>query len=217
MKHYQLPFWVAIMSFVFILYGIGIQVDKNITALKTETSELKSYNTILVNAMGYMQDAKKKMMEASFEWPVMPEDFTYLTSPFGIRDIPKQLYTGGGITREHSGTDFAGTFQARILAVAPGKVIDKYYSPGWHLGVHWSGHPVLGGMIKIKHIDGTYSIYGHLSEIYVSEGNIVYAGQIIGRMGDTGISTGQHLHFELHDENDEPIQSLLFLKDPRNE
>lgn len=217
MKSYQLPFWIAIMSFMFILYGTGVLVEKKINQMTLETQKLQQSYSLLRTSMSYMENIKRMEMEATLEWPVLFEDFTYLTSPFGIRDIPKQLYTGGSITRDHSGTDFAGTFQARIVAVADGIVMDKYFPPDEELG--HKGHPVLGGMIKIKHTDGTYSVYGHLSETYVTERgatSIIKAGQVIGRMGNTGVSTGQHLHFELHDINDKQIQPLLYLKDPRN-
>ena len=56
-------------------------------------------------------------------------------------------------------------------------------------------------MILIQHEDGMMTRYGHLKSIYVNTGDYVTGGQIIGAMGSTGISTGNHLHFEIIIDN----------------
>ena len=62
---------------------------------------------------------------------------------------------------------------------------------------YYKGHPMYGGLIVIDHLNGTHTLYAHMSSTYMGEGDQVEAGQVIGRQGDTGITTGEHLHFEV--------------------
>ena len=75
-----------------------------------------------------------------------------------------------------------------ILAAASGEIIIAR-SSGWNGGY--------GRYVVISHYNGTQTVYGHLSELFVSDGEIVYQGQVIGLSGNTGNSTGPHLHFEV--------------------
>jgi len=75
-----------------------------------------------------------------------------------------------------------------LYAAAAGQVmIAKTY--GWNGGY--------GKYIIISHYNGTQTVYGHLSQVLVNEGDVVYQGQVIGLTGNTGNSTGPHLHFEI--------------------
>ncbi|MDT0306575.1 transglycosylase family protein [Streptomyces sp. DSM 44917] len=85
----------------------------------------------------------------------------------------------------HTGVDFPVATGTSIRAVAEGRVV----SAGW-AGSY--GYEVI-----IRHADGRYSQYAHLSAISVSEGQPVNSGQRIGRSGSTGNSSGPHLHFEI--------------------
>ncbi|MEU7278063.1 LysM peptidoglycan-binding domain-containing M23 family metallopeptidase [Streptomyces sp. NPDC045431] len=85
----------------------------------------------------------------------------------------------------HTGVDFAASSGTSVKAVGPGTVV----SAGW------SGS--YGNEVVIKHTDGTYSQYAHLSQLSVSSGQSVSGGQQIGLSGSTGNSTGPHLHFEI--------------------
>ncbi len=89
--------------------------------------------------------------------------------------------------RFHKGVDIAGPVGTPILAAAPGKVI---YA-GWNSGGY-------GNLVKIRHYDGSTTLYAHNSSIVVRRGQSVGQGQMIARMGSTGFSTGPHLHFEIH-------------------
>jgi murein DD-endopeptidase MepM/ murein hydrolase activator NlpD len=88
----------------------------------------------------------------------------------------------------HKGIDIDGfgNYGAPIAAAGSGTVIVAAWDD-WGLGYH----------IKILHDDGSMTVYGHLSEIWVSAGEYVGQGQSIGALGSTGYSTGTHLHFEL--------------------
>lgn len=85
----------------------------------------------------------------------------------------------------HGGIDIANSIGTPILAASDGVVI----SAGPYAGY--------GNMVKVRHSDGTVTLYGHLSAILVDVGQRVWAGDQIAKMGNTGNSTGPHLHFEV--------------------
>ncbi len=87
----------------------------------------------------------------------------------------------------HNGIDFAASYGTNILASADGEVIIS--RSGWNGGY--------GTYIVVKHGNGTQTLYAHLSASLVSSGQRVSQGQVIGKMGSTGKSTGVHLHFEI--------------------
>lgn len=86
----------------------------------------------------------------------------------------------------HGGIDIANSIGTPVLAASDGVVI----SAGPYAGY--------GNMVKLRHNDGTVTLYGHLSSWSVEVGQRVWAGDQIAKMGNTGNSTGPHLHFEVH-------------------
>jgi murein DD-endopeptidase MepM/ murein hydrolase activator NlpD len=109
--------------------------------------------------------------------PVMGEIDT--SSSFGVRIDPFL-----GRPAMHTGVDFRGTNGDPIRATAGGVVT--------HAG--WSGG--YGQMVEVDHGNGLSTRYGHLSEIEASVGQTIKTGQVIGRLGSSGRSTGPHLHYE---------------------
>jgi murein DD-endopeptidase MepM/ murein hydrolase activator NlpD len=89
----------------------------------------------------------------------------------------------------HKGIDIDGFGQygAPIASVATGQVVLASWSD-WGLGYH----------VIVDHGDGMRTVYAHLSEIWVSQGQYVGQGEAVGALGSTGYSTGPHLHFEMH-------------------
>jgi murein DD-endopeptidase MepM/ murein hydrolase activator NlpD len=85
----------------------------------------------------------------------------------------------------HGGIDIANSIGTPILAASDGVVIDAGPTAGY------------GIWVKLRHSDGTVTLYGHLSSVLVNIGERVYAGDQIAKMGNTGNSTGPHLHFEV--------------------
>ena len=112
----------------------------------------------------------------SFSWPVTGT----ITSPFGWRSNPF-----GGSPEFHQGLDIAAPTGTAVTAAAGGTVIMAQWYGGY------------GNYILIDHGGGYSTGYGHLSAIYVSNGQSVKRGQAIGAVGSTGASTGPHLHFEV--------------------
>lgn len=111
-----------------------------------------------------------------FSWPVTGT----ITSPFGWRSNPF-----GGAPEFHQGLDIAAPTGTTVTAAAGGTVIMAQWYGGY------------GNYILIDHGGGYSTGYGHLSAIYVSNGQAVKRGQAIGAVGSTGASTGPHLHFEV--------------------
>jgi len=102
-----------------------------------------------------------------------------VSSTFGVRMDPF-LH----IPAMHTGIDFRGDSGEAIHATAAGTVTNAGWSGGY------------GKMVEIDHGNGLATRYGHLSEIDVSVGDEIRIGQVVGRMGSTGRSTGPHLHYE---------------------
>jgi murein DD-endopeptidase MepM/ murein hydrolase activator NlpD len=115
------------------------------------------------------------------------------SSPFGWRVHPIL-----GYRRFHAGLDFAASYGSTIRAADSGTVIFA----GWYGGY--------GKAVIINHGRGITTLYGHTSELYVSEGQSVQRGQAIAAVGSTGFSTGPHLHFEVRRDGT-PVNPADFL------
>ncbi|MGL6233914.1 MAG: M23 family metallopeptidase [Segniliparus sp.] len=118
---------------------------------------------------------EREQQEAAHLRPLYtPPAFGTFTSGFG--------YRWGSL---HAGADIAGAYGSPIVAVADGTVVEAGPASGF------------GQWIRIQHEDGTISVYGHISAIYVRAGQKVLAGDRIAGMGNLGFSTGTHLHLEI--------------------
>lgn len=117
-----------------------------------------------------------------------------LSSTFGVRLDPFLRRPA-----LHTGLDMRGDTGEPVYATAAGKVSIAGREGGY------------GNMVEIEHGNGFATRYGHLSAIEVKVGQAVRIGQVIGRVGSTGRSTGPHLHYETR-INDEPVDPQKFLK-----
>ncbi len=118
----------------------------------------------------------------------------WLSSPFGDRVNPM----GGSEKSFHSGLDIAATRGTPVHATGRGTVV---YA-GWNSGS--------GRAVKVRHGFGFTTAYNHLSRIEVEEGETVNRGDIVGRVGNTGWSTGNHLHYEVQIWK-QPVDPLPYL------
>lgn len=110
-----------------------------------------------------------------------------ISTPYGVR----RYYNGEWAENYyHRGFDYAAPMGAPVVATARGRVS--------LVGTVSQGFELHGNSVGLDHGQGVTSIYIHLSEINVREGQMVEAGDIIGRIGSTGISTGPHLHWGLY-------------------
>jgi murein DD-endopeptidase MepM/ murein hydrolase activator NlpD len=120
------------------------------------------------------------------------------TSPYGIRIDPFTKRPS-----PHMGMDMAAYRDAPIVTTGPGKVSFSGARSGYGL------------LVEIDHGHGFKSRYGHLRSITVSKGDSVEVGDLVGRMGSTGRSTGDHLHYEIW-YNGKPYDPSKFLKAGRH-
>jgi len=147
--------------------------------------------TRLAIARAQAQDLNNTLTYVPLRRPLTGE--LDMSSPFGVRMDP--------FVREaamHTGIDFRGSVGDPVHATAAGKIAKA----GWEGGY--------GQMVEIDHGEGLSTRYGHLSEIDVRVGQNVHIGQVIGRVGSTGRSTGPHLHYETR-INGEAVNPTKFL------
>lgn len=113
--------------------------------------------------------------------PVSPNGYYRISDPFGLRIHPISKKR-----QMHDGIDFAAAVGKSIYAVGSGKVVDVRISK--------TGY---GNRVTINHGYGYKTLYAHMHDVHVKKGEIITRGQIIGTVGNTGRSTGPHLHFEV--------------------
>ncbi|MBI2995923.1 MAG: peptidoglycan DD-metalloendopeptidase family protein [Candidatus Melainabacteria bacterium] len=126
----------------------------------------------------------------AFSYPIMGR----LTSPFGLRRHP--IFR---VVSFHSGVDLAAPFGTPIMASDSGRVIFN----GWYGGY--------GKVVIVDHGMSFSTLYAHLSRDNVSKGKTITKGDIVGYEGQTGYSTGPHLHFEVR-KNGRPQNPLNYLR-----
>jgi murein DD-endopeptidase MepM/ murein hydrolase activator NlpD len=116
-----------------------------------------------------------------------------ITSRFGIRNDPLT-----GLRRFHNGVDLANELGTPVVAAMSGRVAMLGYNPNF------------GKYIILSHPEGFQTLYGHLDEFLVRKGQQVRQGQGVARMGNTGYSTGSHLHFSIF-RRGEPVDPFKYL------
>lgn len=137
----------------------------------------KSYDDLVVLA----KEQEEKLKHIPAIQPVLNKDLTRTASGFGWRIDP--VYR---TRRFHEGMDFTAPTGSEIYATGNGTV----ELAGWRQGY--------GNTVEINHGFGYKTLYGHMSKIMVRRGQKVNRGEVIGLVGNTGKSTGPHLHYEVH-------------------
>jgi murein DD-endopeptidase MepM/ murein hydrolase activator NlpD len=119
----------------------------------------------------------------------MTEDVSFWPDYQGFFAYPTSGGWNKGELHYYNAVDIINSCGSPIYASADGIVVEAKGFGAYNLGY--------GNLVKIQHYNGTITVYAHLNEVLVREGNKVYQGDLIGRMGDTGNSNGCHLHFEV--------------------
>jgi len=137
----------------------------------------KSFDTIIYLAT----NLNDSLLSVPGIAPIAPSDYLTISSGFGLRIHPITKKLQG-----HDGIDFAANIGKPVRSTGKGivTVADK----------NSSGY---GKYVVINHGYGFTTLYAHMSKIYVKEGDAIQRGQIIGAIGNTGSSTGPHLHYEV--------------------
>ncbi len=154
--------------------GSGSNEPRGVQVIAAQpASNVAVHNEELARGVAFAQERAQR--EARLQQPlyVMPTRGIF-TSHFGYR---------WGVL--HAGIDLANSIGTPIVAVSDGVVIDVGPTAGY------------GMWVKLRHADGTVTLYGHVNTTLVSVGQRVMAGDQIATMGNRGFSTGPHLHFEV--------------------
>ncbi|MCD1653455.1 M23 family metallopeptidase [Treponema zuelzerae] len=156
-------------------HSLGITAILDANDLETEVLVPNQKLFIPGGSLSTM-DLRRAMGEL-FVYPITGR----LTSPYGSRKDP---FTGARTF--HTGIDLAAPTGTRVKTTLDGKVAVTGYSP------------VYGNYVIVTHDSGYQSLYAHLSSIAVKRGQSLTQGAILGRVGNTGYSTGSHLHFSVY-------------------
>ena len=155
----------------------NLTLSKEVTALKASRIEKDSVNKALSVV------SEKKLWNDKFIFPSSGRKSTMYGVKRRINGVISKDYF-------HKGLDFASDLGSNVSAPAPGKVILA--------GLVSNGFVVNGNCIFLDHGHGVISAYLHLSSVLVKEGQVVKKGDIIGKVGSSGIASGPHLHWGLY-------------------
>ncbi len=167
-------------------------------SVATAPIKVEFYNRFLIPPIGETVNPELPPLSSPDQYlPDSPQKFKGYIWP------AKGVFTSGyGMRwgRMHGGIDIAAPIGTPILAAAPGEVVVA----GWNSGGY-------GKLVKLKHPDGSLTLYAHNHRILVRKGQEVDQGQQIAEMGSTGRSTGPHLHFEIHPAGKGAANPLAYL------
>ena len=185
-----------------VLVDLKSQNDSQMASLKTKqsesqklinsiTSDINQYKAALaaqekaeaaareeIRRLTATTSQNRAFVGGTFAWPSVS---SYITSPYGTRVHPVTK-----TVKTHTGIDIGASHGTNIYAAASGTVLVS----GWNSGGY-------GNYVVIDHGGGVTTLYAHCSALLVSSGQSVTKGQVIAKIGSTGMSTGPHLHFEV--------------------
>ena len=162
-------------------YGKSIVIQEGERGRKEVT-----YRIVAVNGLETEREVLQKKILKEGKPQIVERSSQVMVASRGISRPPGTITSAYGSRggRQHQGIDIARSYGSPIQAVQGGKIIRA----GWYGGY--------GLCVEISHGGGVVTRYAHMSSISVRNGQTVQAGQVIGKVGSTGHSTGPHLHFE---------------------
>lgn len=175
------------------------EVDKLITQINKQKNQVE-HSVKELEALAKQMDAeiarkqkelaaqlaaqgKQITSESGYKWPL--PNYTNLSSLYAGRKDP---FTGKPAT--HSGIDVPAPKGVKILSAKSGVVLTSAYNSGGY-----------GNYVVVDHGNGNTTLYAHMSSRAVKAGDVVKQGQVLGYVGTTGRSTGNHLHYEIREKN----------------
>ena len=168
--------------------------DQALKEMQQELTQLQGAaskeETSLQTLIEYFEDKRSLYASTPAGWPVRG----WVTSPFGNRISPIT-----GKLQFHEGIDIATQIGTPVLAPADGVVIKAGFEAGY------------GNMVELSHGYGLKTVFGHNSRLNVKPGQHVKRGDIIAYSGNTGSSTGPHVHYEVR-VNGLPVNPVRYLK-----
>ena len=162
------------------------KTQKEIDTYNEQIREVNNQLAAIAKAAAKKSSSKSKSSSAKiytggkFTWPC--PSYTRISNYFGYRSAAE---THGIGSTNHKGIDMAAPYGSNIIAAGSGEVILASYKGGY------------GNCVMIDHGGGIVTLYGHASSICCSVGQSVKTGDVIAKVGSTGNSTGNHLHFSV--------------------
>ncbi len=162
-----------------------IPLTKSLTTLRKDESERRKRETQAIIKLYRTFNSADQFDNDGFGYPL--EGNFPVTSYFGDRRL--FVYDDGENSKSlHNGIDYAAVKGTPVFSAGNGKVV-------------FSGYRLItGNSIIIEHNPGFYSVYYHMDKLYAAESDIVKKGEKIGEVGSSGISTGNHLHWEVRNQ-----------------
>ena len=186
------------------------EMDALITEINTQAEALQAIQRDLETAAKKLDSEISRLeremaaqiaqvkSESGFQWP-LSGSYNTLSSLYGSRRDPISGKPGN-----HTGIDIPAPKNTPILAAKSGVVVTSIMGSG----SYWS----YGNYVLVSHSDGTSTLYAHMEKRNVSKGQVVKQGDVVGYVGTTGRSTGNHLHFEVR-VNGSRTDPLNYFKD----
>lgn len=176
-----------------VIGGIGIKIDNVDIAPKNNANSGGPYIAYPEESHDQLLIKADKYVDILTKLPIGRPTAGSISSPYGKRNDPLNSRSAF-----HAGTDFRGKRGAKIYATGDG-VVKKAFVNGSY-----------GNYVLISHGNGYTTSFAHMKKFLVQKGDRVKRGQLIGFIGNTGRSTGPHLHYEIH-LNNRPINPKKFL------
>lgn len=229
--------FITLFSFWNVIYAYDYYDAENEDNVNDMINEIYDAKQQYIDLAGGEEEELNFVKSSSnlFWWPIGSKETTTIDDVLFATGDPQTIvissYFGGfdgfRVTR-HGGLDISnagyGIGVVNIIAAKDGVVIYpnsrsevQFEDKGYYGNKEGFGY---GNYVKIQHSDGTYTVYGHLAKdsVTVFAGETVQQGQVIAKMGNSGSSTGAHLHFEVRvgaNTTDARVDPLLYI-DPKN-
>ena len=175
---------------------------------KSNPAQISTTATAKLNSPLPQRNLKSNLIKQdliALKLPPLSNPDAYLPNTFDGYAWPAEGVVTSGYGwrwgRMHEGIDIAAPIGTPIVAAAAGTVIGV----GWHDGY--------GNTVKLEHLDGSVTLYGHNDRNLVTHGQQVEKGEQIAEMGNTGFSTGSHVHFEIQLKDQEIVDPITLLSE----
>ncbi|MBF0597567.1 peptidoglycan DD-metalloendopeptidase family protein [Faecalibacter rhinopitheci] len=184
-----------------------LKVDEDIDSINNEVNNYTAED--IENLLTKIKDEKKSLEEVIRKADVKDKDLTSLPVLKPVADkYLSRVASGYGsrfhpilkVNKMHNGLDFAAATGTPIYATGDGTVKMAGMNAGY------------GNVVILKHSKGFETLYAHMSRIKARNGQKVKRGDLIGYVGTTGLSTGPHLHYEIHKDG-KPVDPLMYFYD----
>ena len=184
-----------------------LKVDEDIDSINNEINNYTAED--IDKLLEKIEEEKKSLSEVLRKANIKDKDLTSLPVLKPVSDkYLNRLASGFGsrfhpilkVNKKHNGLDFAASTGTPIYATGDGVVRMAGFNSGY------------GNVVKIQHGNGYETLYAHMSRIKTRNGARIKRGDVIGYVGSTGLSTGPHLHYEIH-KNGVPVDPIMYFYD----